>query len=214
MMESTCNITDYCILRDGKVIHDGHGLFEYHDLPAPAFLLKVYQQLEPAYPKFHKMDNLCKLGFLAAEILLRDRKLQPLYPAEDIGIILYNSASSLDTDRNHQQSISDRNAYYPSPSVFVYTLANIVIGEICIRHKIFGESTFFVSEKFDAQELYTYVKQLFDDGTVKCCLTGWIEFDGNVCDGILYLIEKNMPDTDGIAIFNPEKVSEIYLQRH
>jgi len=160
------------------------------------------------------MDNLCKLGFLASELLLRDKSLTQQYSGEDVGIILYNAASSLDTDRNHQRSIQDRKAYFPSPSVFVYTLANIVIGEICIRQKFYGESTFFIEEKFNAAGLCNYVNQLLDDGVVQCCLTGWLELDGDDYEGILYLIEKTTSDTEGIAIFEPQKIQEIYLHRN
>lgn len=210
MMEQLYSIRDYCAIRDHQVIQGGKLLFEGKDLPAAFFFGEIYRSFGINYPKFHKMDNLCKLGFLATEVLLKDKNIQQVYPSDAIGIILYNSSSSLDTDRNHQNSITDRSAYYPSPSVFVYTLANIVIGEICIRHKIYGESTFFVEEEFNAVRLFSYVKQLLDDNIVECCITGWVELDRDHYEGILYLIEKSPSDTDGIVIFEPAKLTEIY----
>ncbi len=40
-------------------------------------------------------------------------------------------------------------------TLFVYTLPNILIGEICIKFKIQGESNFFVSQFVDYKNLFT-----------------------------------------------------------
>jgi|WetSurSiteA1Bulk_404760.scaffolds.fasta_scaffold00095_10 hypothetical protein len=212
-MDNSGIIRDYVILRSGKVVRGGREIFSGADIPVGEFLTAVYKQFSINYPKFYKMDNLCKLGFMAAELLLRDKKTEESFSPDAIGIVLSNRASSLDTDRNHQRSILNRSEYFPSPSVFVYTLANIVIGEICIRFKFFGENAFFIEEKFDADRLYAYVKQLLDDNIVQCCVTGWVEVDGDTYDGVLYLVEKTSPDTDGFAIFDPGNLTEIFSRR-
>jgi hypothetical protein len=191
----------------------GNLLFTGVDKQPVSFLVEVYRHFDINYPKFYKMDNLCKLGFLTSELLLRNNNIQQRYKGEDIGIILCNAASSIDTDRNHQQSIHDRFAYFPSPSVFVYTLANIVIGEICIRNKFYGEGTFFIEESFNVNRNHTYVRQLLDDKVLQCCLTGWVEMNGDHYEAIMYLIEKSTSDKEGIAIFDPRKLTEIYSQR-
>lgn len=212
-MEEHYSISDYCIIRDQAIMLGEKMIWRStHDSPS-VFLTEAYKQSGISYPKFHKMDNLCKLGFLAAELLLRDKKLEQTYSADETGIILFNASSSMDTDRIHQQTIRDRSAYFPSPSVFVYTLPNIVIGEICIRHKLFGESTFFIEEKFPGQRLFSYVRQLFHDGVIRCCLTGWLELNDNLCDAVLYLVEKMPADEPGIVIFEPVKIHEIYSQK-
>jgi len=214
MMEYSSIIRDYCIIRDHQVIRGGQVAFAGNkSIPPASFFTEIYRHFDMNYPKFYKMDNLCKLGFLAAELLLKDKNLQHSDTPYETGIILYNASSSLDTDRNHQNSISDRAAYYPSPSVFVYTLANIVIGEICIRHKLYGESTFFIEKEFDAERLYNYVKLLLDDNLVKSCIAGWIELDSDRYDGVLYLVEKSPSVTNGIVNFEPEKLTEIYSRR-
>ncbi|MFO7370844.1 MAG: hypothetical protein R6X09_11300 [Bacteroidales bacterium] len=206
-------ITGYCLIQDQQVFLSGNLLFSSNEKQPGAFFTEVYKNFTLNYPKFYKMDNLCKLGFLASEFLLKDKEIATRYPGDDIGIMLYNAASSLDTDRNHQQSIHDRSAYFPSPSVFVYTLANIVIGEICIRHKIFGEGTFFVEERFSPVLMHEYVSRLFQDEIVQCCITGWVELNENNYRGALYLVEKTGPGKEGIAIFEPQIIEDIYLQR-
>ena len=211
-MNNSYHISNYCKIREKRISRNGKLLFTGSETMPQPFFTEVYRNFNINYPKFHKMDNLCKLGFLASEILLEGKNMSGAYKGDEIGIILYNAASSVDTDRNHQKSIQDRSAYFPSPSVFVYTLANIVIGEICIRHKIYGESTFFISEKFNAGILYPYVSQLMDDGVLQSCITGWLELDGDNYDCVLYLVEKTPSGNSGFVIFEPEKLTDIYLQ--
>lgn len=209
MIES-CTITSYCTIRDNKVIHDGRLLFESKTGNFTEFASGLYRHSGISYPKFHKMDNLCKLGFLSSEILLKDKNMSHNYTGDEIGIILMNSSSSLDTDRNYQKTIANRADYFPSPAVFVYTMPNVVIGEICIRHKIFGEGNFFITKKFNSSFIFNYVSQLFDNDFVKCCITGWVEISGNNFESVLFLIEKTGKTETGIANFEPAEIESIY----
>ncbi len=209
-MKESCIITSYCTIRDNIVIHDGRLLFESKTGNFTEFASGLYRHSGISYPKFHKMDNLSKLGFMSAEILLKEKNLSHKYAGDEIGIILMNSSSSLDTDRNYQKTITNRNEYFPSPAVFVYTLPNVVIGEICIRHKIFGEGNFFITEKFNPSFVFKYISQLFDSDFVKCCITGWVEISGNNYESVLFLIEKTGKTETGIANFEPAAIESIY----
>ena len=53
------------------------------------FQLLIYQYFELNYPKFYKMDNLSKLGWLASEVLLKDTAIKS-YEPQDVGLILSN----------------------------------------------------------------------------------------------------------------------------
>ena len=119
--------------------------------------------------KFYKMDDLCKLGYTAVEYLLKEKNFQP----EEIGILLVNAAASLNTDIRHQMIINQEGDHAASPTVFVYTLPNVVAGEICIRHKIQGENTFFIEKEFDADKLEEYARIVMKKGNLKACITGW-----------------------------------------
>src|ERR1700722_3309166 len=125
------HITASCVIRENRIYLNGRLLWESPP-PGPAdFLLSVYQHFGFQYPKFYKMDQLSKLGWLAAELLLSDGFDKADYRPEDIAIVLSNANASLDTDYKYFATVSG----IPSPALFVYTLPNIVIGEICIRHK-------------------------------------------------------------------------------
>jgi hypothetical protein len=211
MMENNYIITDYCIIRNNQIVLNGEVVYTGNESSPGEFFTTAYRYFNFSYAKFFKMDNLCKLGFLASEILLGGKNIGEIYPGDEVGILFSNAGSSIDTDRNHQKSISNRNEYFPSPSVFVYTLANIVIGEICIRHKLFGESCFMIEKEFNAKRLYEQLKQWLDEEIVRSCITGWVEVDNGRYEAVMYFIQKTSVLQEGIAIFGPEILTDIYL---
>lgn len=128
-------------------------------------LVELYRSFVCDYPKFFKMDTLCRLGFIAAEILMKDEKVD--------AIILANRSASIKNDTDYLATISEGN-YYPSPALFVYTLPNIVTGEIAIRHHIQGETSFYILDT--PQQLEPIIKsQLTNCNSQMAILAGWCE---------------------------------------
>jgi len=164
-----------------------------------------YRSLQIDYPKFFKMDGLSKLGFLAAELLLEDFTDRETVK-EDMAIVLWNRSSSLETDTAYQKTIESAENYYPSPSVFVYTLPNIVIGEIAIRNKIVGETAFYISEEFDAKEIFNTVFSLFPQPDIQYVICGWVECFQENYEVVMFLVEKD--NEQGIA-FTIENITKI-----
>lgn len=184
-----------------------------------AFIKALYKKETISYPKFYKMDNLSKLGFLSAEMLLKDTAFLDRYKKEEIGVVIMNSSSSLDTDRAYNETIRDKTNYFPSPSVFVYTLPNILIGEICIRHKITGENAFLVSEQFDPGNVIKTVRLLFDKDRIQACLCGWVEVLGDHFESVLYLVEREnkIEEYDPAGDYSPfttESLTHIYQNKY
>lgn len=208
-MKKSLKISGYCAIRNDSLIADGAVLMTY-DGTYPDFLNYLYKVLGINYPKFHKMDTLCKLGFISSEILLKNKELNKDYRGDEIGIVLMNSSSSLDTDRRHQQTIENKTEYFPSPSVFVYTLPNVVIGELCIRHKIYGEGCFFIAPCFDSYLICRQTEQLFISEISKCCITGWVETDRDKYESVFFLVEECNETESGIVKFSPDNLEKIY----
>ncbi|MBM3405699.1 MAG: 3-oxoacyl-ACP synthase [Bacteroidetes bacterium] len=184
-------ITGYCRIKDQYITLNGDKL----PLPEKAdhfqeFIRMIYKQYLASYPKFFKMDNLSKLGYCCAGLLLEKTYNLEKYGKERIAIMASNRSASLDTDLAHQQTITDPSNYFPSPAVFVYTLPNIVIGEIAIRHKIQGENIFFVSEEFDAKTLHRYAKMLLETNSTDAVILGWFEIMGDKWDALCCVVEK------------------------
>lgn len=134
-----------------------------------------YRKEKISYPKFFKMDSLSKAGFIVSELMLREAGFDVDTPKKDMAIILCNRSSSSDDDLLYLQSIKDKDNYFPSPSVFVYTLPNIVAGEMAIRNKIFGETSFYVSENYSKEMMLRQVKNVLSTKSVNYVLYGWVE---------------------------------------
>lgn len=142
---------------------------EHHSL-----LTTLYKQMIGNYPKFYKMDGLSRLGFVASEILLNAEKGET---DEERAIIFFNHSSSIASDRNYKESINDKDNYFPSPSIFVYTLPNIVTGEIAIRNHFHGETSFFILPDKDERMMEEILQASCRDAQSKSFLTGWIDYE-------------------------------------
>ena len=154
------------------------------------FLAGLYKHVDLGYPKFFKMDKLCKLGVLATELLLRNTTDFAVFPLNETALVFSNNASSLESDRAHALAIADKAHYFPSPSVFVYTLPNIVIGEIAIKHKITGENAFFVSETFNTTLITTYCNILLQEKKASTVICGWVNVDGPEAEAFVYCVKN------------------------
>ncbi|MFH0786679.1 MAG: 3-oxoacyl-ACP synthase [Pseudomonadota bacterium] len=185
----TLGITRSIQIKNHRVILNGIVELTLSERSVGPFFRSLYRHYQINYPKFFKMDNLSQLCFLSAEILLQGTEFLRNTPGEEIGIILGNASSSWESDEKHQESIRDRGDYFPSPSVFVYTLPNIMAGEIAIRHKIKGENTVFIFEQFDPGFWVEYVSELFQNQRVKGCLCGWVEWQRDYYESFLFVVE-------------------------
>lgn len=160
------------LISEGEIHLDGNLLFSNEEKDFKLFGKSIYKHYGILYTKFYKMSPLSKLGFLASELLLKDQDLSGLDNGK-ISLVLANSSSSLHTDRIYQETMKS----LPSPAVFVYTLPNIVIGEICIRNGFKGEGVFFIQENYDKGFIFEYAEELIASGRSTLCLAGWIEMN-------------------------------------
>lgn len=143
-----------------------------------AQLTELYRTHIGDWPKFFKMDTLSKAGFVATELLLRkigERRCESDEFIQNRAIVLFGSTASLCADRNYQETIQDKDNYFPSPALFVYTLPNIVTGEIAIRNHWRGETSFYVLEGPDAAQMAFHLSCAFQDGVTDSILAGWVD---------------------------------------
>ena len=175
--------------------HDtAHVVIAQHpSLPFDAFIRERYRALADPNMKFSKMDDLCKLAYVASCELLSGHR--PDCPAERIGVVMANRSASLDSDRRHQAIIDAGDGCGASPAVFVYTLPNIMLGQVAIKHGLKGESTFFAFPDKSSNSIREYAASLIAEGRMDAVLWGWCEFDGGSYDCELTLTEKTGQDT-------------------
>lgn len=203
-MNTNYNISSYCHIKNHQVSLNSTVIFSEESLEFSEFIKAAYKDQNTKYPKFFKMDNLSKLAFLAADILLKNEHIDS-EKENNIALVFSNKASSLDTDVAHQKSIQDKDNYFPSPAVFVYTLPNICLGEISIKYKLYTENSFFIFERFNAEHLMTYSNNLLETNKAKSVLCGWVELEGENYEAFLYLVSN-----EGAIKHNKQNIITLY----
>jgi hypothetical protein len=181
-------INHYCKISNGQVILDDEVLFSNKEENFSDFIKSVYKNFEIDYPKFYKMDPLCKLSIVAASLLLDNSKSEI---EDDMALILSNKSSCIDIDLKHQSTINDKEAYYPSPANFVYTLPNIALGEISIKYKLRSENSFFIFEDFNPEFMIDYANSLIHLNKASSVLCAWVEVNKNNYNAFVYKVLPN-----------------------
>lgn len=184
MLEQDLFITNYCSIRNQTISDKSAQVFVSEKIGVD-FLHAAYDFFKVDYPKFYKMDALSKMGILATDLLLKNISYNT-YQQQQTGIVLANKNSSIEADINYYNSLKE----IPSPSLFVYTLPNIVIGEISIRYKFKGENAFFIQNEFDANWMNFYVSDLLNNRGMEACIGGWLDVADCNLEALIFYVEK------------------------
>jgi len=130
-----------------------------------ALLTELYKNGEE-YPKFFKMDPLSRLAYVAAGLLISDN-------VQDRAIVLFNRSSSIVSDMRHEKASREG---FASPSVFVYTLPNIMTGELAIRYGYHTETSLYILKDKESPLRKDIIEATFRwDRSIGSILTGWID---------------------------------------
>ncbi len=135
-------------------------------------VVSLYRTKIGNYPKFFKMDKLSKVGFVASE-LLKKQLPENSFDSEKTAVIFASKSGSLVNDIAYQATIENKENYFPSPAIFVYTLPNIVTGEVAIYHKLFGESLCCILP--DEEALDNLVEVILPQSNMASAIVGWVE---------------------------------------
>ncbi|HNB81031.1 MAG TPA: hypothetical protein PLP34_03865 [Chitinophagaceae bacterium] len=138
-----------------QIVQNGICIYTHTGMAAD-FLQDAYHALDIKYPKFFKMDRMGKLGILAAYLLVKQYNTPRPDPFRS-GMLFYNASASALADKAYLQSMQS----IPSPALFVYTLPNIVMGELAIYLGWKGENTFFVCDDHHSNPIPTYANSIF-----------------------------------------------------
>jgi hypothetical protein len=198
-------IVQFCLVRNASVELNGKQVFSEPDTAFEQFAENAYKHFAIRYPKFYKMDNLCKLAFIAAELTLAGQGWEEKYDPYKTGINLLNENSSIDTDIKYNDLLKKGIA---SPAIFVYSLPNIMVGEICIRHNIKGDNLLFISDEYNTKMQHQYSSVLLDTGIVDALLSGRVDFCSTGYEAFIYTVEKS-EDTSCLE-FTQENLEHLY----
>ncbi len=163
------------VIRPDAVEVDGRHL--PIDTHGKELLTALYRLYVGDYPKYYKMDPLSRLGFIASELLLQAEGAERFVACDDRAVIFFNHSSSVCADRQYIETIADPDNCFPSPSVFVYTLPNIVTGEIAIRNGYHGETSFYILPRQDDRLMQQILQASCFDSTTQSILCGWLDYE-------------------------------------
>ena len=157
-------------------------------------LTEIYKQEIGDYPKFYKMDILSRLAFVASELLKKESLALEGEVWRGSSLILFNHSSSVVADRQFFETINDAENFFPSPSVFVYTLPNITTGEIAIRHHLHGETSFYILPDKDEALMKQILEATLNQTGAKTAISGWIDAESETkyeCELSIYKTTDN-----------------------
>lgn len=195
-------IETYCTIINNAVKVNGTEVFNQTHVDKD-FLKELYQHLIVDYTKFYKMDNISKLGLLGVEILKKADPSLVHFKEDELGVFLQTEKGCLESDVNHQARVEEKS---PSPAIFVYTLSNIVIGEISIRNKWFGESALFIEKNADYGTMYQFAKMQLNMNKSQACIIGFIDSFNDRHELGFAVIKKNGKGQE----FTEENLNKIF----
>lgn len=160
---SDMQLLNWAHIENGRISLDGKSVLIDENV-----LEAAYSEWGLEHPKFHKMDGMAKAATIVVECLLRKHKtLDP-----DVALVFSTTTSSLDSDMQHEAALRKKLA---SPAVFVYTLPNIMLGELAIKHKWQGEQICLITPKPDARVLHQQADVLLATGKSRQVIIGHVD---------------------------------------
>ena len=121
-----------------------------------------------------------------------------MIPNDERAVILFNHHASIDADRNYLKSIADPQDFFPSPSVFVYTLPNIVTGEIAIRHHYHGETALYVLDGKNQKLMEAILNATMEQDCIASAVTGWVDYEDEAhFEADMYVVCRKTNTSDG-----------------
>jgi len=194
-MNNRLYITGFCEIKGGEVRINDELCLTSNQTDLGNTLAAIIQSYNVVHPRFGKMDRLCQLGYTCVELLIQGRNLSEKYNPDNISLLFSNYSSSLDNDFKYYATTES----IPSPSLFVYTLPNIMLAEICIKNKFKGENLFFISDSFDVPIMLFQIENQFKNSTSQACICGWVEVFEENYHGMVFLVEQE-PLNEGFSI--------------
>lgn len=149
--------------------------------------IALYKHLGLVYPKFYKMDLPSKVAYLCSELVVKDAKEKHIsWSDETVAMFCSTASGCIDVDEKYLATCSD----IPSPALFVYTLPNIMLGEVCIRHKFKGEQLCNTATKMDVDFSFHYIQDIFQNRHQDFCLVAEVCATQTLIDAKMALISK------------------------
>lgn len=194
-------IGNYVQWRAHSIWRNGALLLETAPADNATMIQQMYASAGISYPKFFKMDMLSKAAFVAAALTVPEEVQEN---KDHIATVFSTASGCLDVDRKFEESRQT----LASPALFVYTLPNIMLGEICIRYGFKGEQMCTVSEQADPAWFAFYVADLLQRRGTSACLCGHVEATATQLEATLLWITKE--EKNAVLPFNRDNLAAVF----
>lgn len=187
LIQSYCRITNHTIILDGerqtaleKYLQGNHVGENLND---------VYEALETDYPVFHRMDDFGKLGFVAAELLMRHNKYDTETFKPQMGVVIHSRSGTLGADYQLYRVMKGES---DDTEVFKRTVPNALCADIACRFKLGGEMGLVLADGFIYEHFFRTSYGMFQtDPELKTLLSGYVECYGGYVSALLCLLEDS-----------------------
>ena len=136
-------------------------------------LTVIYRNMLEDCPRFYKMDVFNRLVYVASQLLVKEES--PEDRDDYRAVVLFNGASTVVADRKHIATVSGSEGFFPSPSVALFTLPNIVTGEIAISNGYKGETSLYILDRRNSPLMEQIVEATFAGSEARSMMTGWVD---------------------------------------
>lgn len=157
------------------------------DTDFKTYIKGLFGSVSEPYMKFSKMDDYCKLGTTAVELLLSKTGGLSQYNPYEIALVVNTDTGCIESDLAHLDNIT-ADEYNSSPAIFVYTLPNVVAGEICIKNNFKGEGVTIVGKTEDPKKI---IEEFCCDANTKAAIYLYVDKCGNKFTAEAILFERN-----------------------
>lgn len=193
-------IRSYIRWKNAVISHNGINIYQLQQAAIREIPAEAYREAGISYPKFFKMDILSRVAFIAAELL--DIPHDNIPDKTKVGTVISTSSGCIDVDKKFEESRQK----IASPALFVYTLPNIMLGELCIRHGFKGAQVCFIEEHPAPSDTFFHVNDLMTRQRADACLCGHIDASEESIDASLIWVTRE----SGPLAFTEEQLKNIY----
>lgn len=204
MFEAVNGFVHYSRLKYNMFIVDGlliSKLSEEEAKTTSERLNLFYKKAGFKYPKFFKMDPLCKAGMLCLMPFADYLHAHP--KGSEGGLLVFTDSGCRMADEEHLRLMRESAT---SPAVFVYTLPNIVLGEWSIFSRWVGYGQCFLINAFKTSYLAERISAFKADFPGAPVLAGWLSVSEDSLEGMLFICSEGMQTEQEIA----KQISDIY----
>lgn len=186
IIKSYCRITNHSVIVDGERFPElekcmiGNNVGEDLD--------NVYSQLKVDYHNYPNMDDYSKLGFITAELLMRQNGYDTEKEKPNMGLLIHSRSGCLGADYTFIRVIEQLTV---NERAYERVIPNAILSSIACRHKISGESGINLSDGFIYEQFFRTCYGIFEtEPGLNTLLAGYVECYGGYVSSLLCLLKR------------------------